>query len=91
MASEPRRIITVHLHAASFKDSRAASDSHARIRSCACTRRRSASAETVEHGAYVLRNFELGFNEANDTAVRLLIRVRDNPNVYCNRIRCKAV
>jgi len=27
----------------------------------------------------VLRNFELGFNEANDTAVRLLIRVSRQP------------
>lgn len=69
---------------ASFKDSRAASDGGlARAPTAAfaraCTRRRNASAE---HGAYVLRNFELGFNEANDTAAaaaRLLIR--DNPNV----------
>jgi len=65
----------------SFKDLRAASAyTHEPSTKCEC-----------EHGAYVLRNFELGFNEANDTALRLLIRVRDNPNVCCNCTRMEAL
>jgi len=65
----------------SFKDLRAAfAYTHEPSTKCEC-----------EHGAYVLRNFELGFNEANDTAVRLLIRVRDNPKACCNYTRMEAL
>lgn len=78
----PRRV--------SFKDSRAASQRsplHASTR--ACTRRRKASASIA---AFVLRNFELGFNEANDTACGTFINshTRQHPDV-CTRNRREAI
>ena len=39
----------------------------------------------VQSDIHVLYNFELGLNEANDTALRLLIRIQDSLNIRCTR------